>query len=156
MNVVIVYDSVFGNTKKIAEAIGSAIGESAEILNVNQFKIDNLKAIDLLFVGSPTRAFKPTKNIANFIKIIKKKKPQLKVACFDTRIHVSDKDPWILRKLEKRFGYATDSMIKALSNSAKITLYDPNWFFVGGTEGPLSNEELDKAAKWANQILQKL
>ena len=45
MKVLIVYDSVFGNTEKIAQVIGNAMGSQAEvnILRVGNVKQENLR-----------------------------------------------------------------------------------------------------------------
>ena len=55
----VVYDSVFGNTAKVAEAIGEALGD-ASVKKVTEVSQKDLHNITVLFVGSPTRAFRPT------------------------------------------------------------------------------------------------
>ena len=72
MRVLVIYDSVFGNTEKIAKAIANALNDDIDTtdIRVRDAKIDQLKGIDLLIVGSPTRGFKPTKDISTFLKSI--------------------------------------------------------------------------------------
>lgn len=62
MKVLIVYDSVFGNTEQIAQTIGNALSsqEDVEILRVGNVKPEKLTGSELLIVGSPTRGFRPT------------------------------------------------------------------------------------------------
>jgi len=74
MKVLIIYDSVFGNTEKIAQAIGNAFGsqEGVEILRASDVKPERLAGLDVLIVGSPTRAFRATPAISNFLKTIPK------------------------------------------------------------------------------------
>jgi flavodoxin len=153
MKAVVVYDSYFGNTKTVAEEIGKAIGEDVMVYSVKEFDFDELDNIDLLIVGSPTRAFRPTKLITYLIKVVSKSNNLQSVACFDTRMHITDKEPWVLRKLEKRFGYATDTMVKILSKNKNIKVLDPNWFYVGEAEGPLLDDEIQKAIEWTNGIV---
>ena len=60
MKVLIVYDSVYGNTEKIAKAIGDAITVKAKVLRVGEVNSSELKTFDLLIVGSPTHGGRPT------------------------------------------------------------------------------------------------
>jgi len=54
MKTLIVYDSVFGNTEKIAQAIGNALSfrTSVEMLRVGDAKLEHLTDLDVLVVGS--------------------------------------------------------------------------------------------------------
>ena len=52
MKALVIYDLTYGNTEKIAEAIGEAIG--GQVLRVGEVNPADLKGFDLLFVGSPT------------------------------------------------------------------------------------------------------
>jgi flavodoxin len=65
MSILIIYDSVFGNTQKIARAIGAALGsqENVETLRVSAVKPEQLAELKLLIAGSPTRQFRPTAGI---------------------------------------------------------------------------------------------
>src|SRR5262245_6792270 len=56
MKAVVVYESVFGNTQMIAEAIGKGLGERYEVsvLEVGQADYSVLGEADLLVVGGPT------------------------------------------------------------------------------------------------------
>ena len=56
----IVYDSVYGNTEKIAKAIGDAIIDEVKVLRVGEVNISELKTFNLLIVGSPTQGGRPT------------------------------------------------------------------------------------------------
>jgi len=92
MKALVVYDSIFGNTEKIAQAIGDSLGsqESVEIVRVTDLKTGQLADVNLLIVGSPTRAFKPTKAIVDFlIKIPLNALNGVNVVAFDTRMQPS-------------------------------------------------------------------
>jgi hypothetical protein len=56
MRALIVYESMFGNTRLVAEAIGAGIASSlpVELANVNRVTAAQLSAIDILVVGGPT------------------------------------------------------------------------------------------------------
>ena len=49
MTIIVVYDSVFGNTEKTAQGIGAALG--AQALPIGQVTADQLRGLDLLVVG---------------------------------------------------------------------------------------------------------
>jgi hypothetical protein len=59
MRAVVVYESMFGNTRKIAEAIGVGIGASEEVtvVPVGHVSAEQLAGADLLVVGGPTHAW---------------------------------------------------------------------------------------------------
>jgi flavodoxin len=65
MKKLIVYDSVFGNTAKVAKIIKETIGKKneAKMLRVNDFHKEELTVADLLIISSPTRVFEPTKDM---------------------------------------------------------------------------------------------
>jgi len=50
------------------------------------------------------------------------------------------------------FGYAAKSIAGTLKKKAGELVVPPEGFFVGGTEGPLKEGELERAADWAKQI----
>jgi len=109
MKVLIVYDSIFGNTEQIALAISNSLGskENAETCRVSKMKPEQLNGLGLLIVGSPTRAFRPTKAITNFLKKISSNSlKSVKIAAFDTRISTADINSRLLNVLVKLFGYA--------------------------------------------------
>ena len=62
MKVTVLYDSVFGNTEQVAQAIGAALTSQADVdvLRVGDVQPGFWTGLDALIVGSPTRAFSPT------------------------------------------------------------------------------------------------
>jgi len=98
MDILIIYDSVFGNTERIARSIGHSMtaqavssGKEVGILRPNEVKLEHLAGLRLLVVGSPTRAFQPTAAVKKFLKEIPGNGLQgVKVAAFDTRISAED------------------------------------------------------------------
>jgi len=63
MKALIVYDSMYGNTEKIAKAIGHAIVDDVKVLPISEANLAKLESIDFLIIGSPTQGFKPTKSV---------------------------------------------------------------------------------------------
>ena len=155
MNALVIYESFFGNTEKIAQAIGDALNSSMEVTlcNISEVKSEQLKEINLLVVGSPTRGFMPSPGIKSFIKSIPANGLQnIKAAAFDTRISEDDAKLRILRFLMKVFGYAAEPISKKLRNKGAEIVIAPEGFCVNDTEGPLKEGELERAKSWILQI----
>ena len=151
MNTLILYDSKFGNTKQIAEAIGSSLNpqDHIEICHVNGVKPNHLKGVEFLIVGSPTQKFKPTKAIVDFINGIPANGLNgIKVAAFDTRISIKDVNSRLLNLFVKIFGFAAEPMAKLLKRKGGNLVVPPAGFIVTDTEGPLKDGELERVSAW--------
>jgi flavodoxin len=157
MKALVIYDSVFGNTGKIAQAIGNALGsqEDVEIVRVSDVKPEQLTGLTLLIVGSPTRQFRPTGATTSFLKSIPKGGLKgVKVAAFDTRFTLSEiENVRILAFFVRIFGYAAKPIADRLEKKGGELVIPPEGFYVGDTEGPLLEGELERAANWAKQII---
>jgi flavodoxin I len=152
----IIYDSVFGNTERIAQAIAKALGDQPHValLKVIEIDLNQLIFPQLLIVGSPTRGFQPTPAIKKFLKSIPPQRLQgIKVAAFDTRIAVSDINSTIGRFFVRRFGYAADPIAKWLVKKGGELLVPPEGFCVMATKGPLKEGECERTVAWVKQII---
>jgi flavodoxin I len=148
MKALIVYDSVHGNTEKIARAIGGAITGEVKVLRAGEVDSSELETFDLLIVGSPTHAGRPTKPIQDFLN--EAPAPAFegtKVAAFDTRIS---------SRLARIFGYAAGRIAGSLKRKGGVLMGSPEGFFVEGTEGPLKEGEVERAAGWAKEIVESI
>lgn len=155
MKALVVYDSFFGNTEKIAQAVGKGLGSEKEVEIVKVGPADHhmLAGIDLLVVGSPTRGFSPSPGIKSFLKKLPAGSLQdVKVAAFDTRIPMGDNVPGFLRFMVKLFGYADKPMMELLIKKGGRETLPPEGFFVLDSEGPLKDGELTRAEAWAKKI----
>ena len=146
MKIVVIYDSLYGNTEKIAKAIGDAVGGEVRVLSVGEAKPSELSTVDLLFVGSPTHGGRASPPMRKFLE---KAQPRglegVKVATFDTRL---------TNKWARIFGFAAGRIAKSLTKKGGILLGSPEAFYVEGTEGPLKEGELERAGAWARGIVQ--
>ena len=146
MKALVVYDSKYGNTEKVAKAIVTALGkdEDVKLAKTDSVTGNDMSALDLLIVGSPVQAWKPSKAVRGFLSNLKSKKlPGVQAAAFDTKFS------------SKLAGSAAKSIANALEKSGCSIIVKPESFFVKGMEGPLSEGELEKAAAWAGRILEK-
>jgi flavodoxin len=157
MKAMVVYDSMYGNTGKIAEAVGKALGpqEDVQVVRVGDARPEQLAGVTLLIVGSPTQKFSPTGATTRFLKGIPKNGlAGVKVAAFDTRFPESKVDEvGILAFFVRIFGYAAEPIAGRLEKKGGDLAIPPEGFYVGDTEGPLLEGELERAAEWARQIV---
>ncbi|HET91948.1 MAG TPA: flavodoxin family protein [Chloroflexi bacterium] len=156
MNVLIVYDSFFGNTEQVAQAMGQALFHQAEVqtLRVGDVRPEHLSQLDALVVGSPTRAFSPTPAVKKWLSSLPSKSlSDVKVAAFDTRMDVKEVNSRVLNFFVGFFGYAAEPMAARLVKKGGTRAMPPAGFFVEGTEGPLRDGELERAAQWVQQIV---
>jgi flavodoxin len=155
MKVLLVYDSVYGNTERIAQAIGNVLGARNEIhvRRVGDVKPTDLANLDLLIVGSPTQRFRATPAIKKFIDGIRKRELNgVRVTTFDTRLGMEDMPSPILPTFVRIFGYAAKPMADSLVDKGGKLIASPEGFLVEGMEGPLKDGELERAARWAEQL----
>ena len=155
MKALVIFDSIFGNTEQIAQAIGSSLGaqEGVGVVRVSDLLPEQLAGVELLIVGSPTRGFKPTPAISDFLKNISNNSLQgVKAAAFDTRLAPDDIDSPVIRVLVKTGGYAARLIANRLKKKGADLIIDSEGFFVKGSGGPLKEGELERAAEWAKQI----
>jgi flavodoxin len=148
LKTLIVYDSVYGNTEKIARAIGDALTGEVGVLRVSEASSSELSANDLLVVGSPTHGGRPMRAIQDFLS--EALAPDLNgtnVAAFDTRIP---------RRWVGIFGYAAGRIADSLKRKGGTLIVPPEGFFVEGTRGPLREGEEGRAAGWAKEIVQSI
>ena len=155
MNVFVLYDSQYGNTKKIAEAIAAAFPKphSVKVFPVEEVDhSDCCKTIDLLFVGSPTQGGRPTNGLSEFLNDIPPEELKgLKFAAFDTRMAIQDVN-WFLRFVMGRVGFAAPKIAKILVAKGGKLAAPPEGFIVTGKEGPLKDNELTRAKAWASSL----
>ncbi len=152
MKALVVYDSVFGNTEKIAQAMASALG--CEARRVTAVTPEQLAGLDALIVGSPTQAFQALKPVKAFLKGIPAGSLKgVKVAGFDTRMDVKEVNNAVLTVFARAFGYAAEPIGKQLVKKGGTQAMPPEGFIVMGEKGPLRDGELERAAAWAGQLL---
>jgi len=156
LKALIIYDSKFGNTEKIARAISEAatpLGE-VKILRVGEANPSELASIDFLIVGSPTHAGRATRATKEFLKKIPANALEnVRVTSFDTRFSAKDKGVGV-RILLRVLGYAAGRIANRLERKEGHLAAEPEGFIVEDSEGPLKKGELERAAIWAKEIIE--
>ena len=145
MKAVVVYDSTYSNTEKIAKAIGSGIKGDVKVLRAAEANPADFASFDLIVIGSPTYGGRPMPSVADLMNKISESAVKGKnVAAFDTRIPT---------KIVKIFGFAADRIAKNLKDKGANLVVPAEGFFVNGKEGPLKEGELERAAAWAKTLI---
>jgi len=155
MKSLVIYDSVYGNTEKIAQAIGQVLKGKGEVrvVNVKQANVEMLAGNKLLLVGSPTQAFNMMPAMKTWFKTLPKGSlNDIQVAAFDTRLDIKKVKNIILTFMESIFGYAAEKIGKALVKKGGSQVVKPEGFFVDGSEGPITAGELERAITWAGKL----
>lgn len=142
MTALIVYDSKFGNTRKIAEVIGSVFGQGGRVVHVDDFNPEMLNGVDILIVGSPIHGWRPSEPTKRFLdKLQGQNLSGMAAAAFDTRLNSIFS------------GNAAKRIARALKQAGCRVVVPPQGFIVSGSEGPLAEGELDKAKDWAIRVI---
>jgi flavodoxin len=145
MKTLVIYDSLYGNTKRIAQAIGDAIPDQVEVLHVGDVNASELGGYDLLIVGAPTHGARPSPAVQEFLDQIPPPALEgINVAGFDTRM---------TNRLITLFGCAAPKIAKALKKKGGTQVGPDGGFYVTGGEGPLKEGEVERAAAWAKELV---
>ncbi|MBI5467174.1 MAG: flavodoxin family protein [Candidatus Kerfeldbacteria bacterium] len=142
MKALVVFDSNFGNTKLVAEAIGRSLGDQTPVIPVTAMTAEHLRGVTLLVVGSPINGWRPSEKTGHWLSQLKPNQLRnVSVATFDTRVSL------IIH------GDAAKQISKHLLDAGATLAAQPTWFFVEGKEGPLRPGELARAKAWAKTLM---
>ena len=170
MSAVVVYESIYGNTRAIAEAIAEGLG-GAEVLPVHE-AANRAEDTELLVAGGPTHVhgMSTTRSREMAVEAVHEdgdahhlepgaaEEPGLRAwirdlpeskggraAAFDTR---ADKSPWLT-------GAASRGIAKRLRRRGYEVLGTES-FLVEDSEGPLVDGELERARAWGAELAKSL
>jgi len=149
MKALIIYDSIFGNTQKIARDLAQTLSETltTHLIPAREATLDVLKEEKILLIGSPTQQYNPTPAVQAFLERIPDDTLQgVFVAAFDTRYRVSH---W-------SSGSAAWIIARLLQHTGPSLIVPPQSFFVAKMEGPLEEGETERARQWATTVLEKV
>jgi menaquinone-dependent protoporphyrinogen IX oxidase len=151
MKGLVVYDTSYGNTKKIAEAISDTLRESG--IEVDAFYVKDVKKLsakdyDFLVLGSPTKFGTMSFTIKGFLGKVKSKEWANKpFAAFDTE------NP---ENIERKEGSAAEKIAEKLREKQMDQLLPVLKAVVLGQKGPLQDEEIERTKGFARELLAKL
>jgi flavodoxin len=148
MKTLVVYDSKFGNTAKLAQAMANALQEygEARAVQVGQTNPAEFAKVDLVILGCPIQAWKPSPGMREFMEQVTPESLRTtKIACFDTRMHLPR---WFT-------GSGAEALIKQLRKLGAEPIAESTGFFVKEREGPLEVGEMERGIEWAKQVGEK-
>jgi hypothetical protein len=163
MRALIVYESIFGNTRDIAWAIakGLAPAMSTDVIDVGDAPTEPGSDIDLLIVGAPTLVFGLSSprtraaaarraghpfaladvGVREWIEAMPYAATRRDALTFDTRLRVSGLP-----------GSAAKSAAKRLSRRGYRMLWPSRSFTVAHPSGALAEREVERAQLWGRWI----
>jgi menaquinone-dependent protoporphyrinogen IX oxidase len=156
MKGIVVYDTSYGNTKKIAETIAGTLREYG--IEVDFFDVKNVKKLsakdyDFLVLGSPTRFGTMSFAIRFFLGKVKSDEWMNKpFAAFDTE------NPENMEKAraEKKEWSAAEKIAERLRNKKMNQLSPVLKAAVLGQKGPLVDGEIERTKDYAKELATKL
>lgn len=163
MKVVVVYESMFGNTEAIAHAVRSGLvrsGIEANVVEVGEARSTDLQGVDLLVIGAPTHALtlsRPSSRaeavergadppqvevgvrewLTTLVETLPASAPRPAVAVFDTRVLKAKCWPGSAARQASR-----------ILRKAGFSLVGTRSFYVDGMTGPQAAGEMTRALEW--------
>jgi hypothetical protein len=160
MSTLVVFESFWGNTATVAQAVAEGIAGPVEVVGVADAPTPLPRDVDLLVVGGPTHAFGMTRattrrdavkqggetgheeaGIREWLAALAPV-PGLDVATFDTRAAA-------VRRLP---GSAARGAARSVSRTHLGRVVDTESFYVDDTDGPLLDGEVERARAWGRTL----
>jgi len=142
--IIVVYESKYGNTRRVAEAIGHGAGETpgVEVVVKELKEVDpnQLVEYDAILVGSPNHIGRATRGIRKFIDRLGKLNLEGKTAAaFDLYLQEGK----AVRKMEKQLGEKAPGL-KLVAPGLSVR--------VEGMKGPIAEGELPSCREFGARV----
>lgn len=149
MKTLVIYDSLYGNTRAVARAIGGAIGSEVPVVSAREASVSDVESADLVIFGAPTHGSLPSEAARALLdRLGGPVGAGARAATFDTRLG------W---RFLRKYGYAADKIARILSEKGWTLVGMEGGFFVRGLKkGPLKKGELERATTWAQELMESL
>lgn len=161
MSTLMVYESMWGNTRAVAEAVAARLGDDVTVVEVADAPARLPAGLDLLVLGGPTHAFSMSRTstrrsavakgatvgdvahgIREWLEEVEAGEP-VDVATFDTRVAGT---------MQHLPGSAAKAAGKQVRHHHLGRLVATESFYVDDTPGPLSVGELGRARAWGESL----
>lgn len=163
MHVLVVYESMFGNTQQVAQAIAGGLATHAQVQLVEVGQAEpGLGDVDLLVVGAPTQIQGLSKpgsrssaakqatdglvsqgiGLREWLEKLPAAAAAVPAAAFDTRLN---KSAWLT-------GSAARAAEKLLRKQHHPVAVKAESFLVTATPGPLIDGEVERARAWGEKL----
>lgn len=144
MKTLVVYESKFGNTERLARAVAQKLEQNGpvDMVNASRRAIDT-SGIDLLVFGGPTQGHGVGPAAREALDELETEALKgVLVAAFDTR----------LKWLKWLSGSAAVGLAKRLEEKGGRLIVPAESFIVSGSKGPLAEGEMERAEAWATDL----
>jgi len=144
MKINIIYESHFGNGKKIVDELSKILkskNQDVELFPVNNTTPDNLPIADLYIFSSPTRKFALPPDISNFLDNFNPPTKYVRYALMTTYL-----DPRTIA-LKKMTAKLDKKEIKKAANDFKVR--------VAGLKGPIKEDYMERLAIFAEELIKE-
>ena len=162
-NALVVFESMFGNTEAVANAIADGLREqgAVRVVEVGEAPDSLPSGVDLLVVGGPTHAFSMTRANTRQSAVNQgassQKAAQPGIREWISDVGISDDVPVATfdTKVVKPHlpGSAAHAADRKLRHRGLHHVVRPETFYVTGTTGDLVDGELSRAKKWGAALL---
>ncbi|MGN6240596.1 MAG: flavodoxin domain-containing protein [Cellulosimicrobium cellulans] len=166
MDAAVVYESMYGNSERVAQAVAEGLSETVRVMVVDvsdpAASPDALRHMGLVVAGGPTHAFGMTRpttraeavqrasgdvsdratGLREWVESVPRQDETRLAATFDTRV----------TKVKSLPGSAARGAAKVLRRAGFRLVAPPASFYVGDVEGPLDDGELDRARAWGRAL----
>ncbi len=163
MKAVVVYESLWGNTAKIAQAIAEGLGAGTLALSTAQATPEALAGVDLIVAGAPVIAFNLTSDATRPSPQSLPStapKPDLSHPMMRTWLESlpagSGRSAAFETRVRGPFGHSVKTISAALEAAGYATMAPPASFIVTGKYGILRDGEVDRAREWGAALARAL
>ena len=168
MKALVMFESMFGNSERVARAVADGLGEHGAVTVQDVTAVGPAGIapdVDLLVVGGPTHAFSmsragtredairqgagqglPERGLREWLEDLPADLHLLPCATFDTRVS----------RVRHLPGSAARSAARGLRRRHGILLAAPESFYVDDVSGPLGWDELGRARDWGRRLAEEL
>jgi menaquinone-dependent protoporphyrinogen IX oxidase len=156
MKGIVVYDTSYGNTKKIAETLAETLKEPG--IEVDLFYVKDVKKLngedyDFLVLGSPTKFGTMSFTIKFFLGKVKSEEWENKsFVAFDTENPENVEQA----RIQKKEWSAAEKIAEKLREKKMNQLLPVLKALVLGQKGPLVEGEIDRTKDYARELVAKL
>lgn len=164
MKACVVYESLYGNTAAIAEAIATGIGPGTMVLDTDEATPEALADADLVVAGAPLMALRlPTEATrASAVETDGEGDRKPDVSHPALRTWLAELQPGeaacaaFETKLRWSPGGATGAIERGLERAGYHRIASGEKFYVEGRSGPLRMGELQRARMWGHHLAESL
>jgi flavorubredoxin len=159
MKGIVAYDSVYGNTKRVAEAIAEQIRSEGHEVELVPLSDESAEAVtgDFMFVGSPTRVGRMTRKTKVFLEDLNGEYWRTRpIVAFDTVGPMSE-DPEKRKKWLDRVEKSAATRMQELARQRGLRVHpEVLHIAVTGFKGPLASDALDIAKYFTHKVIASL